>query len=93
MPRNILDEAHIHPAIRERIINQRAVIVREVRAAVAANNVVVVGMKQNPHPKRACKSLDTAGVPYKSIWLMGVTLAIGGGATHSRCGPAGPRFR
>jgi monothiol glutaredoxin len=67
MTRSILDEAHIHPAIREKIANNRADIVREVQAAIAANDVVVVGMKQNPHPKRARKLLDAAGVPYKYL--------------------------
>jgi glutaredoxin-related protein len=67
MPRNILDESHIHPAIRERIANHHVDIVREVQAAIAANDIVVVGMKQNPHPKRACKALDALGVPYKYL--------------------------
>ena len=40
---------------------------REVQAAVASNDVVVVGMTQNPHPKRARKALDAAGVPYKYL--------------------------
>jgi len=67
MTRSILDEAHIHPAIREKIANNRADIVREVQAAVAANDVVVVGMKQNPFPKKARKALDAAGVPHKYL--------------------------
>jgi glutaredoxin-related protein len=64
MPRPILDETHIHPAIRETIATNRVDIVREVQAAIAANNVVVVGMKQNPAPKQARKLLDAAGIPY-----------------------------
>ncbi len=67
MPRSILDEAHIHPTIREKIANSHADIVREVQAAIAANDVVIVGMKQNPHPKRARELLDAAGVPYKYL--------------------------
>ncbi len=67
MARNILDEAHIHPAIRETIADNHADIVREVQAAVAANDVVVVGMKQNPVPKQARKALDAAGIPYKYL--------------------------
>ena len=67
MARKILDESHIHPAIRKTIANHHADIVREVQAAIAANDVVVVGMKQNPHPKRACKALDAAGLPYKYL--------------------------
>lgn len=67
MARSILDEAHIHPAIREKIADNRADIVREVQAAVAANDVVVVGMAQNPFPKKARKALDAAGIPYKYL--------------------------
>jgi glutaredoxin-related protein len=67
MPRSILDEAHIHPAIREKVANSRVDIVREVQAAIAANDVVIVGMRQNPHPKRARKALDAEGVPYKYL--------------------------
>jgi monothiol glutaredoxin len=67
MTRNILDEAHIHPAIRETIADDNADIVREVQAAIAANDVVVVGMKQNPFPKKARKALDAAGIPYRYL--------------------------
>jgi glutaredoxin-related protein len=67
MTRSILDEAHIHPAIREKIATLHADIVREVQAAIAANDVVVVGMRQNPHPKRARKALDAAGLPYRYL--------------------------
>jgi len=67
MTRNILDDAHIHPAIRETIANNHADAVSEVRAAVASNDVVVVGMKQNPFPKKARKSLDAASIPYKYL--------------------------
>jgi glutaredoxin-related protein len=67
MTRNVLDEAHIHPAIRKTIANSHADIIREVQAAIAANDVVVVGMRQNPHPRRARKALDAAGVPYKYV--------------------------
>jgi monothiol glutaredoxin len=67
MTRSILDESHIHPAIREAIANHHADIVREVQAAIAANDVMVVGMKQNPFPRKARKALDTAGVSYKYL--------------------------
>ena len=64
MARSILDEAHIHPAIRERIAGYRAEVVKEVQAAVAANSVVVVGMRMNPFPKKARRLLDAAGIAY-----------------------------
>ena len=67
MPRNILDEAHIHPAIRGRIDTHRQAIVDEVKAAVAANSVVVVGMGMNPFPRKARAALDAVQVPYKYL--------------------------
>jgi monothiol glutaredoxin len=67
MTRSILDDAHIHPAIREKIAINQADIVREVQAAIAATDVVVVGMAQNLHPKRARRLLDVAGVPYRYL--------------------------
>jgi len=67
MPRSILDEVYIHPAIRKTIANHQAETVGEVRAAIAANDVVVVGMKQNPFPKKARKALDAANISYKYL--------------------------
>ena len=67
MPRVILDEAHVHPAIRERVAHYHESIVREVRRAVDANAVVVVGMGQNPFPKRARRALERAGVPFEYL--------------------------
>ena len=67
MTRSILDESHVHPAIRETIANYQADILSEVQAVMAANDVVVVGMKQNPFPKKARKVLDAAGLPYKYL--------------------------
>ena len=67
MPRSILDEAHIHPAIREKIATYKADILREVQQAIAANEIVVVGMKQNPWPKKARRLLDRAGRAYKYL--------------------------
>jgi monothiol glutaredoxin len=67
MPRPILDESHIHPAIREKVARHEQAIVREVQAAVAMHPVVVVGMGMNPFPKKACKALDDAGVAYQYL--------------------------
>ena len=67
MSRPILDEQHIHPAIRDKVEGHHADIVREVQAAIVANAVVVVGMAQNPFPKKAKKALDAAGVPYEYL--------------------------
>jgi monothiol glutaredoxin len=67
MPRPVLEEARIHPAIRTKVAESRQTIVREVMAAIAANDVVVVGMGINPHPKQARKALDAIGQPYKYL--------------------------
>jgi monothiol glutaredoxin len=65
--RSILDEAHIHPAIRDTIANNQADIVREVQAAIAQNDIVIVGMAQNPFPKKARKLLDQQRRAYKYL--------------------------
>jgi glutaredoxin-related protein len=67
MPRHVLDEAKIHPAIRQIIADSHADIVQEVQAAIAGNAVVVVGMAQNPMPKKARKLLDANGTSYKYL--------------------------
>lgn len=67
MTRSILDEAHIHPSIREIVAGKHADIVREVQGAIAANDVVVVGMAQNPFPKKARKLLDGAGIAHRYL--------------------------
>lgn len=64
MPRPILDEARIHPAIRQKIATHQQAIVQEVQAAVAAHAVVVVGMGTNPFVKKARQALDDAGVAF-----------------------------
>ena len=65
--RPILEEPRIHPAVRGKLANYRSEIVKEVQDAVAANAVVVVGMRQNPFPKKARKLLDAAGISHKYI--------------------------
>ena len=67
MPRSILDETHIHPAVRDKVAANHADFVREVIEAVAANDVVVVGMAQNPFPKKVRRLLDEAKLEYKYI--------------------------
>jgi glutaredoxin-related protein len=64
MPRSILAETDIHPAIRQHIESHHRDIVQEVQDAIAGNSVVVVGMAMNPMPTKARKLLDTAGVKY-----------------------------
>lgn len=67
MIRNILDAAHIHPSIHDKIAASHADIVQEVQAAIAASPIVVVGMAQNPFPRKARQALDAAGLSYKYL--------------------------
>lgn len=67
MSRPILDENHIHPAIRQSIATHHAGIIREVQAAIAAHDVVVIGMAVNPFPRKARRALDAQGIPYKYL--------------------------
>ncbi|MEK7346695.1 MAG: glutaredoxin [Pseudomonadota bacterium] len=67
MPRHVLDELSIHTAIRSQVAGWNEAIVNEVRDAVAANDVVVVGMRLNPFPTRARKALAAIGQPCKYL--------------------------
>jgi monothiol glutaredoxin len=67
MPRPILSEDRIHPAIRTRVATAHEDILREVQGAIAEHDVVVVGMAQNPFPRRARHILDKAGVPHRYL--------------------------
>ena len=64
MPRTILDETRLHPAIRERVANHHADIVHNVQAASSVEPVLVVGMAQNPFCGRRARLLDAAGIAH-----------------------------
>ena len=64
MPRHILDESRLHPAIADTVANWHVDIVRNVQSACASNPVLVVGMAGNPFCRRARQALDGAGVPH-----------------------------
>ena len=51
--RHVLEESRIHKGARGQSSDANRDIVEEVERAIAENDVVVVGMKLNPHPKRA----------------------------------------
>jgi glutaredoxin-related protein len=67
MERYIIAQDRVHPAIRETIVERNREIVEEVEAAIAKNDVVVVGMAQNPHPKRARKLLRERSVAFEYL--------------------------
>ncbi|MBC7733296.1 MAG: glutaredoxin [Bacteriovorax sp.] len=64
MPRQTLDEARLHPAIRDTVANLHVDIVHNVHAATLSNPVLVVGMAGNPFCRKARKALDTAGIAH-----------------------------
>ena len=87
MTRPLLPEDRVDPAIRDAIASNHRDIIDEVEAAVAAHDVVVVGMKQNPFPRRARKALTAAGIPfhyleygsYLTMWQRRLALKIWSG--------------
>jgi glutaredoxin-related protein len=87
MQRPLLPEDRVDPAIREVIASNHRDIIDEVEAAIAKNAVVVVGMKQNPFPRRARKALIEAGIAfayleygsYFSTWRRRTALKIWSG--------------
>jgi monothiol glutaredoxin len=67
MTRPILEQSRIHPAIRQTIAGNNVDIIHEVEAAVASNAIVIIGMAQNPVPKKARKLLDGLGITYSYL--------------------------
>jgi monothiol glutaredoxin len=76
MERKTLETARVHPAIRQKIAENHRDLVDEVEAAVAAHDVVVVGMGINPVPRKARSLFEAHGIPfhyleygsYLSLW-------------------------
>lgn len=67
MPRPVLPDSRLHPAIADTVANWQADIVHNVQAAVGSHRVLVVGMAQNPFCRRARKMLDKAGIDYRYL--------------------------
>ena len=67
MARAILSESDIHPAIRQTVASHHHEVVDEVKAAIAAHPVVVVGMAMNPMPKKARAALTQAGIAHEYL--------------------------
>jgi glutaredoxin-related protein len=67
MTRPLLDDAHIHPAVRDTVARHYEQTLREVQDAVAKHPVVVVGMAQNPFCRKARKALDDAGIAHHDL--------------------------
>jgi glutaredoxin-related protein len=67
--RDIFPESQVHPSIGEKIANYRKEQVSQVKSLIAAHRVVVVGMTQNPFPKRARRLLDSQGIAYEYLGI------------------------
>ncbi|MEO6417979.1 MAG: hypothetical protein ABIP39_01130, partial [Polyangiaceae bacterium] len=58
--RNHLEGARRSPAVNEKMAKYHGETITEVTAAIAKDDVVVVGMAQNPHVRNVRKALDKA---------------------------------
>jgi monothiol glutaredoxin len=67
MPRPILEPTQIHSAIEERIGRHHDEFLDEVISAVGSHDLLVVGMKQNPVPRKARQLLDSRGTRYEYL--------------------------
>jgi glutaredoxin-related protein len=67
MPRQILAEAQIHPAVRDAIAALHLDVIKQVQHAIQHHPVVVVGMAFNPFVPKARKALDAADVAHHDI--------------------------
>ncbi|MCC6524872.1 MAG: glutaredoxin [Polyangiaceae bacterium] len=65
--RPLFDVSKIAPAAREHMARFHSDVVREVAAAVAKHDVVVVGMAQNPHVRKVRQALGEAGVRFEYL--------------------------
>ena len=65
MARAILTQDRLDTAIEPKIGGYHAETIAEVQAAVAANRIVVVGVRGNPHVKWARKALNAAVLPFR----------------------------
>ena len=63
----MLDSTKIHSAISDRIANYHRKTVEEVATAMEENDLVVVGMKGNPHCKKARKLLNAKSAEYSYL--------------------------
>lgn len=69
MARKTLAEDKIHPSIIQKLGGEPEgqQCVAEVEAALLQHQVLVVGMSQNPFPKKACKLLTELNIDFKYL--------------------------
>lgn len=62
--RPLLPTTQLHAAAAQKIASFHDDTLREIESAIAAHDVVVVGMAQNPHVKNVRLALAKAGIAY-----------------------------
>lgn len=67
MTRLVLPADRIDPGAQTKVESHHRGIVEEVEAAVNAHAVVVVGMAQNPFPRKARKLLNAKQIPFQYL--------------------------
>lgn len=67
MTRPLLDPKSLSPAAREKIEGNHPETIAEIEAALRENDVVVVGMAQNPHVRKVRAALTEAGVTFRYL--------------------------
>ena len=67
--RDIFPEAKVHPAIQKKIETYRQEEVAQVKNLIALHRLVVIGMSQNPFPKKARRFLDQKGIAYEYLGI------------------------
>jgi monothiol glutaredoxin len=67
MPRQVLEENRLHPAIRDDVVNWHADIVHNVQAASLSNPILVVGMAYNGACRQARRALTAAEQPHQYL--------------------------
>lgn len=67
MQRRVLAESRVHASVRDKIASYGASTVDEVEALVQKHPVVIVGMSQNPFPRKARQLLDRHGIAYEYV--------------------------
>jgi glutaredoxin-related protein len=65
--RAVLDPSRIGASARAKVSGYHRNVLDDVEAAVKGDRIVVIGMAQNPHVKRARAALDAAGVTHRYL--------------------------
>ena len=67
MARSILPEDRMLPDVRDTISDRNAELIAEVESAIASNAIVILGMAQNPHVRKARKALEAKGAAFEYL--------------------------